>query len=378
MRNSVRDGNWSDPTTWDCNCVPGINSLATINDSVTLDVSRTYAYGNITINAGGKLIQDAAGNRNIIFVGGSFVNYGEAEFTNFHISTSNSTLIQDGIMRVRTFTSLIDLYNTGTIEVDSIYLNGQTTNNGVISGLTLLNDSVFLNAERLNVNKVTNRQEFNNTNYFECNTLNNLSLFTNEDTMIVNGDFWNAHQFFNGNINNMAYVEVGNDFLSDNTGDSTFLQNQAYFKVLGNWHNTGDVIGNTSGYFIVSNNSGNTGTMIGFFDFCDLTPPANYPFIDFNSGAIDPNISWCAGLNINDGLKQSELTIYPNPTSNNFTIKGNKQTKFIIQNHLGQVVITGELNQTNNFRIDAGGLPSGVFFLKLENANTWSKISVMK
>ncbi len=376
MRNSVRDGNWSDPNTWDCSCVPGINSLATINDSVTLDVSRTYAYGNITINAGGKLIQDATGNRNIIFVGGSFVNYGEAEFTNFHISTSNSTLVQDGIMRVRTFTSYVNVQNTGTIEMDSMYLNCETVNSGLITGGIILSDSVFTNYERVVVSKLTNREEFQNANYFECDNLTNFSLFWNIDTMIVNGDFWNADKFLNGQFSPNAYIEIGNNFLSDNSGDSTILENQAYFKVLGNWNNTGNVYGNASGYFVVSNSSGNTGTMNGPFNFCDLTPPVTFPFIDLNTGTIDPAIVWCTAIGLKNYSIINEVSIFPNPNSGSFVVTSNSKERLNLIDELGRTLFVITLSENNNFKEEIKSLQNGVYYLKSLTNNSCEKIVV--
>lgn len=50
---SVANGNWSDPATWDCACVPATNDAVTINNNVTLTADVTLnPVGTLTLAAG--------------------------------------------------------------------------------------------------------------------------------------------------------------------------------------------------------------------------------------------------------------------------------------------------------------------------------------
>ena len=44
---SVQSGVWDSPTTWDCNCVPNINSTVTINNGHQVEVNEDYEVKNV-------------------------------------------------------------------------------------------------------------------------------------------------------------------------------------------------------------------------------------------------------------------------------------------------------------------------------------------
>ncbi|UPT68428.1 MAG: PKD domain-containing protein [Sphingobacteriales bacterium JAD_PAG50586_3] len=53
--NSIATGNWSDPLTWDCNCVPTSGDIVFINNTHNVSTDGANTSGNLTINAGGTL-----------------------------------------------------------------------------------------------------------------------------------------------------------------------------------------------------------------------------------------------------------------------------------------------------------------------------------
>lgn len=83
------------------------------------------------------------------------------------------------------------------------------------------------------------------------------------------------------------------------------------------------------------------------------------------------------------GIEENEITfdVYPNPTSNEFTINGNYVTGSVIKltNLLGEMVYSNTL-YSNLQTIDVSGLPAGFYTLSLmtENRNITKKIQIVK
>ena len=81
------------------------------------------------------------------------------------------------------------------------------------------------------------------------------------------------------------------------------------------------------------------------------------------SGVWQRPLSDFAG--IKENTLSNQISIYPNPTSNNLTIETNinKETKLEIVNLLGQTIYISYIN--NKARIDVSAFPKGVYFIKL-------------
>lgn len=52
---SVATGNWNNPATWNCNCIPGTVADVTIDNTHIVTLSTNQSAGNLTINATGEL-----------------------------------------------------------------------------------------------------------------------------------------------------------------------------------------------------------------------------------------------------------------------------------------------------------------------------------
>src|SRR3989304_8258809 len=72
---SIANGNWMNPFTWNCTCIPLPGYSVTINHSVALDTSWYVPSGGITINSGGSLIKNNS-SRDLLVNGGSLTNNG--------------------------------------------------------------------------------------------------------------------------------------------------------------------------------------------------------------------------------------------------------------------------------------------------------------
>jgi len=162
---SITNGNWTNPLTWNCACVPTNGYSVTINNNVTLNTSLLFNTGGININNTGSLTQDAALNRDIWINGGYFNNSGKANFRYFLISTGAIT--NPGSFTVSALTNSVSFNNTGSIQMDSMWIAGTFTNaaSGIITGDSLTVNNSLLNNGRMTITAITNSNTVNNNNY---------------------------------------------------------------------------------------------------------------------------------------------------------------------------------------------------------------------
>lgn len=97
----------------------------------------------------------------------------------------------------------------------------------------------------------------------------------------------------------------------------------------------------------------------------------NLPYIVYGDSVIDGcqavgfftlNISNCVGIKENSG-EIAQINIYPNPSSDEFEIKGIKEDVIFVSNELGQLIYTKYLNPENNFSVKIKNLQNGVYFV---------------
>lgn len=360
---SVSNGAWTNPATWNCMCVPLMGHSVTINHTVTLNTSMSFTAGGITINTSGALMQDASGNRDLWFNGGSFYNYGKANFRYLLITGGMNS--NNGSFTVSAMTNSVNFNNVGTITMDSMYMAGNFVNasNGKIIGdsLTIGPIATLSNSGRINVTWSTNRGIFNNNNYHGGYAFTNEGQYYNfqhNDSTVMTGSLWNKNYF-----NNNGYVRLTKNFHNYTPNKVARFINSFDVKVLDSWYNTDTIYGVNTGTFTVSDTSANSGGMLGTFKFCDLTPPPSTPFIDFNSGSISTGITWCTTSNVQELNPTANVTYFPNPSNGRLTIEGEKEDKLFLYNDIGKMIKEIELNHINNFKAEIIGLDNGVYFL---------------
>jgi hypothetical protein len=71
--------------------------------------------------------------------------------------------------------------------------------------------------------------------------------------------------------------------------------------------------------------------------------------------------------------KINDVKVYPNPTSDYFTIEVNREMKLLLINNLGQEIISKSISEKED--IDVSNLNSGIYFIKLQDkyGNTSTK-----
>ncbi len=94
----------------------------------------SFSSGGITINNTGVLLQDASGNTDLWFNGGSFLKSGKAIFR--YLLLSGVTNSNNGSFTVSAMTNSVTYFNNVTITMDIMYMAANFTNtmNGKIIG----------------------------------------------------------------------------------------------------------------------------------------------------------------------------------------------------------------------------------------------------
>jgi hypothetical protein len=382
--NSVQNGNWYMPTTWDCSCIPTLGYNININHEVTLDNDFVLNGGSINIGNNGTLKENTPG-RYLVMNSGSVTNNGKMKISRIgfyggEFSNYDSCLIYS------VFFSGADVLNMGSIAgVDSLFIQSYFYNDAagrvdafrVTVNDTLENDGIFNATELLNLDVFLNYNEANFHNFFSNDFTENDDLITFND-FTNRGDFWNygsmegvsdfmnVGYFYNDTI---GIVTLGNDFSNvDSVNHLAYFEINGGFYAEGNFYNRDTIFGDI-GHICVKNASTNAGKMLGTFDFCDLTG-SGLP--DFNTGSISNGITYCqnpCSETINDMSKSSfKMTIYPNPSDGEVFFEFSENpgnATLIITDIQGKIIINKSGIFSDKVIIAKGHLASGLYIYRL-------------
>lgn len=75
------------------------------------------------------------------------------------------------------------------------------------------------------------------------------------------------------------------------------------------------------------------------------------------------------GLNQPELTTDESITVYPNPTSNNIVVSGDRLHEVEIYNFTGQKVASYRIAEAENFVIDMSGMPSGFYLVNVTSGN---------
>ncbi|MBU0765342.1 MAG: hypothetical protein KJ607_10960, partial [Bacteroidetes bacterium] len=302
---SVNNGNWSDPATWDCNCMPLPADHIIINHDVVLDLD--YFVGNyLLINQDASLVGNIS-PRSFAVVEGAFENHGILEVD--YLFTEVATISNYDSIRVHTsFYVGADLNNFGVVsEADSLYNSGSLYNEGEIHALNFTNAEILYNEGEMEFMDFTNAGDMTNAGDIYFNDFTNMGTFVNDLTLTGTNDFLNLGIFF---LNQNSTMTVSHDF-----ANAEMFFAEGTVDIANNWLNEDTISGNF-GQFNVANSTGNTGALLGYFDVCDQTPPPGYPWIDLNTGHIDPTITFCGLVDVEESVPSGNAaSLFPNPFS---------------------------------------------------------------
>lgn len=359
---SVANGNWTNPATWNCVCVPINGNSVTISHSVTLNTSMLFNTGGITINNTGSLVHDAA--RDIMISGGYFYNDGNASFRFFNLASGTGS--NSGTFSLTALTNSVNMTNAGTINMDSMYVAGNFTNtsSGKINGNKIAFVAPVMNDGRITVSLSLNSSTMTNNNYHGGYAFTNNGQYNNNDSIIMSYSMWNKTKFSN---NAGSLIKLTKNFHNYILGNTASFTNNGNVIILDSYYNSDTVKGTITGTFTVADSSSNSGRMNGNFKFCDQTHPGLAPYVDFNTGTVSNGITGCTPSGINELSTEIKLNIFPNPSSGIIHISGTKEEELAIYDNLGKRIQIVELKSENNFKTEIRSLNEGIYFLKGEN-----------
>jgi len=383
---SANSGNWTSPTTWSPPGIPAPGSTVTIDHDVILNTDFQYTSGVITINAGGSLNEDAG--RSFVVNGGELYVDGDMDVSNFVCQAGNADITGNLTAHLMYSMALVDNY--GTINVDSLQNSGElnTYANAVLNVFRFMNTFDFYNAGILDATDFYNDGDF--VNDFEAYLINFTSAswtlnsnYIEFDNFTNTGDFQNDGELFGFyDFTNIGYFEhygdfnVDNDFLNADTvnGIGAYFYTESLVSVGNNWYNVDTIEGTATAQFCIFNDTGNEGELMGSFDFCDNTPPANPPYIDFNTGNIDVNIVYCntaCSTNIKHNTAQeTNVIIYPNPFSEKAKLvfdNIHEDLEINIFNTTGQKIFSSFIGEAQSFEIDSKDIGKGLMLYNISN-----------
>jgi hypothetical protein len=204
---------------------------------------------------------------------------------------------------------------------------------------TLNNNGTIVSTSLSNIDTVTNNGNIT------CYNLTNSKSFTNTTTGLIN---------------------VDNNFLNtDSLASPGIFNNNGTVQVHNNWRNTDQIEG--SGKFCIQNNTNNSGSMSGTFDFCDLSGGN----IDINTGTTAGTITYClysCTIGTKENSNNTLIKLYPNPCNGVFSIfieKGMPKMNVNISNTLGESIFIQELNMEKS-DINLSGQPKGIYIYQIK------------
>lgn len=347
---SIADGNWSNPTTWDCNCVPTLLDEIIVAHNVSLDVSFTVA-NSLTVQSGKEL---SAANAQI----------------NFALATG--TIENNGTMTLYNFASNGNLLNNETITATNFINNDTLTNNGTLDITNFSNHGGFYNQGIMNLTDFTNAgYGTNDLDISFVNFRNSVhGYYTNNGTMAGTVDATNAGWFYNTTNGDF---EVQNNFMNDGCfEDTVILINDGMFTV-GNSFASSDTVKGNGGSFYIIHNTANIGVITGTIDFCDSTPPLYTPYIDFNMGIVGNDVTFCESTKIKDIKNSIQISTYPNPSDSyvkfEFNNYQNQNYDIELFNQLGKIADAVYNVKTETIILYKNNLPAGMYFYRIKCNN---------
>ncbi|MFZ1687795.1 MAG: hypothetical protein WAU70_10260 [Flavobacteriales bacterium] len=261
---SVQDGDWDDPATWDCACVPMAQNTIVMH-TVQITGNMFLPMQEFTISASGVLTMDLP----------------------------HSLAVMESVLNIGT------MLLKGNIDVD-----GEIVNNGTIS---------------------------------------------------IDGNLY---------LDNLLVMD----------GPGTLLTTT-------NIGNAGLITG--SGRICVREVSDNDGTIQGSIDFCDMTPTtATPPIIDFNSGVVEPSVTFCLTGGCMETVPEVnallQLNAWPVPAGDKLTIDGLPPASTVdLFDALGRWVPMISRREGDHMIVETGTVPAGCYNAVVSTTHNSRSLAVM-
>ncbi len=144
-----------------------------------------------------------------------------------------------------------------------------------------------------------------------------------------------------------------------------------------NWHTSTEL--NTSHFVIQHSTNGNSFTDIGTikakgsgangYQFTDNAPTNGINYYRLKSVDKDGAVSYSKVVSVQLTVNSNQLTVFPNPAKSSVTIRGSHIVSVQLVDNLGRVIKTQTLKDATNPTFSVGGLPVGVYHLRVQTTD---------
>ncbi len=182
------------------------------------------------------------------------------------------------------------------------------------------------------------------------------------------------------NCGNLCILNIGIDTIGSNelnvtvyNGDTTFIDYPSVVVV----SNTGDTIGNIDNYFFLFGQAGMDTVIHNIPTNLDSLPSPFTCTVYYTNNMTNQTCSYSYPMNctagINEiGVNEHHVSIFPNPTTSNFTIDLGgpimENAKVSIYNEIGQMVKWLSTRETH-ISLDRTELSNGIYFVTVDIGN---------
>ena len=143
------------------------------------------------------------------------------------------------------------------------------------------------------------------------------------------------------------------------------------------WHTASEI--NTNHFVIQHSTNGANytgigtvnavGSGVGSYQFEDIAPSNGTNYYRLQSVDKDGAVSYSKVVTVQLSASSKQLSVYPNPTRDNITIKGIHIISIAVIDNLGQIVRLQKLNDATNPVITVNSLPAGVYHLRIQTTD---------
>ena len=144
-----------------------------------------------------------------------------------------------------------------------------------------------------------------------------------------------------------------------------------------NWFTATEL--NTSHFIVQHSTNGNTFTDLGSvkaigigankYEYTDLAPVVGTNYYRLKSVDKDGAVTYSKVVSVQLSINNYQLSIYPNPVKNIFTIGGSHIARVEVIDNLGRVVHTQNLHDATNPQLSIGTLSAGLYHLRIQTTD---------
>lgn len=366
---TISNGDWNDPSIWDCACVPGNCDTVIVGHAITLT-------GDVALNDVALEIAESGSLTGAFEVrlNGGLTNHGSIEVRRLFAEAGHHTRNMGGIS-CAVFVAISDsTYNYGEILcADSLVVGWYVpfVNEGVVQAGVLYNLGYYLNMVHTACNSSFARSIYNG------------GTITVEDSIwcatFLNDAFITAGQLIMGtSVRNYGEIQVDGLFaLGTSAGGNSRLEANSRAHAGEFFNSVGSTVGG-SGQLCIEGHAESHGTLEGSLVICDRTPTMNEPpFLDVNTGAFGPLVRYCDSSTCSwvgvPMVEMPDMFIHPNPANDQFIVGLGALAPSVVRIEITDLAGTRLRSEVGPFTdrcvVDRAGLSAGVYWVNALDRN---------